>query len=324
MKYKTEYEPSTEEYVPKRLRSFYTFIYARQLVYHNRFVLQLPREEWTTNEIFKTTKYTNVYRELDRGTIWCFDHILNPFSYDLLGLLKQSSGATRQIWNDMLWKLCMYRLLNKVETFEIMDFTSWRGYSSNSVRDIYFEKLQHLINDGVKVWTSAHITLQSNLKATRQQNYRMILDKLHSWIPTLCKVARNINNIEEMYDELVKMYGFGPFISYEVATDLAYLSETKFDVNQWANPGPGCTPGIQLLFPQVKGKKELIEKMRFLRDGQRKAFKKLGLSFRGIALRGEYLSLRDIEHSLCEWRKYYNQSNGVGRPRPKFNPVSIA
>ena len=324
MKYKTNYKPIDKVYVPKRLRSFYTFIYERQLVYYNRFVLKLPREEWTTNEIFKTTKYTNVYRELDRGTIWCSDHILNPFSYDLLGLLKQSSSATRQIWNDMLWKLCMYRLLNKVETFDIMGFTSWTGYASESVRDIYFEKLQGLIDDGVKVWTSAHITLQSNLKAKRQENFRMILDKLHEHIPMLARKTRQVDNIEDMYDELVKMYGFGPFISYEVATDLAYLSETKFDVNQWANPGPGCTPGIQLLFPQVKGKKELIDKMRFLQHNQARAFKVLDLPFLDIAYKGEYLSLRNIEHSLCEWRKYDNQIHKVGRPRPKFNPVSVA
>ena len=321
MKYKTTYESTSEQYVSKRLRSFYTFIYDRQLVYHNRFIKKLPRDQWTSNEIFKTTKYTNVYRELDRGTIWCFNNILHPFTDSLeFQVLKPD---IRHAWKKMLWELCMYRLLNKVETFEIMGFTSWRGYASTDVRDIYFEKLQGLINDGVKVWTAAHITLQSNLKATRQQNFRMILDKLWGNIPKLASSARKLDNIEEMYDELVKMYGFGPFISYEVATDLAYLSETKFDVNQWANPGPGCTPGIQLLFPQVKGKIELIDRMRFLRQNQAGAFKVLDLPFLDIAYKHKYLSLRNIEHSLCEWRKYYNQSHKIGRPRPKFNPVSV-
>ena len=323
MKYKTQYENSDKLYIGKNLKAFYSFIYDRQLVYHNRFIKKLPRDQWTTNEIFKTTKYTNVYRELDRGTIWCFDHILNFFSGNISKYRSSNKAGIRELWNNMLWELCMYRLLNKVETFEIMGFTSWRGYSTISVRDIYFEKLQGLINDGIKVWTAAHITLQSNLKATRQENYRMILDKLHGNIPKLTRIARTVNNIEKMYDELVKMYGFGPFISYEVATDLAYLTETKFNVNQWANPGPGCTPGIQLLFPQVKGKKELIDKMRFLQHNQARAFKVLDLPFLDIAYKGEYLSLRNIEHSLCEWRKYYNQTHKIGRPRPKFNPVSV-
>ena len=74
MKYKTILDVAKEDseslVVLDNLKSFYQFVYDRQKVWHNRFVLKRPQGEWTDNEILRRSKYTNVFRELDRGTLW--------------------------------------------------------------------------------------------------------------------------------------------------------------------------------------------------------------------------------------------------------------
>ena len=287
------------------LLAFYKFIHDRQLVWHNRFIKQLPSELWTTDAIFKRTKYTNVYRELDRGTIYLIDHIKNE---------KKNI--------EIFWAICVYRLLNKIETFDKIGIISYKDFGKKKKRDEWFASIRQLLADGVKVWTSAHITLQSNLKQDRISNYEVILDKLYEQFDQLTKDVFNIDYQLGAFKLILKGYGFGPFISFEVASDLAVLPMTKFDNNTWANAGPGCIPGIKIIFPKYNSQDEYMNAMVLLRDYQENAFDSLGLDFKAIWYNEEYLTLRNIEHSLCEFRKYWCEQRGVGRPRPLFTPVS--
>ena len=313
MKYKTILgEAANEErrIVEENIKAFYEFIYQRQLVWHNRFVLKLPREKWTKDPYLKNSKYTNIYRELDRGTLWWFDHIATIWNKKSLNQNERKK--------EIIWQTCVYRLLNKVETFDIVGVPSFKSFQKDIVQKKWYAHIQKLLDDGVKVWSSATITLQSNLKATRLQNLQTILGKLVKDLDLLAENIITTDGIEEVFKYVLKRYGFGPFTAYEVTTDLAYLSCFNLDINEWANAGPGCIPGIKLIFPWAINRADYPLLMKLLRDNQEKAFKRYKIPFDKVALRGEYLNLRDIEHSLCEWRKYYSQERKIGRPRIKF------
>ena len=290
----------------ENLKSFYSFIYKRHKVWHNRFVLKLPREDWTNDKALRKSRYTNVYRELDRGTLWWFKNVY-----------RRDKGI-----EEIIWRTCVYRLLNKVETFDIIGVPYLENFKSEKFRRGWFGNIQRLLDDGVKVWTSAHITLQSNLKANRLENYKTILGRLLENIHPLYKKTVNDNSIESVFQEIRKEYGFGPFTSYEVATDLAYCDWSIFNNDTWANAGPGCIPGIKLIFPWAKNQEDYLWCMKILRNSQNAAFDKYDLNFAKIIYDGNYLSLRNIEHSLCEWRKYYSQVRSIGRARPGFDIVS--
>jgi hypothetical protein len=62
--------------------------------------------------------------------------------------------------------------------------------------------------------------------------------------------------------------------------------------------------------------------MVWLRDNQDKFFSEYGVDFQGIAYRGKRMTLRNIEHCLCEFFKYYKVTNGVGKCRMRFEPTS--
>ena len=314
MKYKYNPDVKLPENVnisQDNLKGFYTFIYKRHMAWHNRFVLKLPREQWTDDPILIRSKYTNVYRELDRGTIWIFNQLsdYNTRILDYSFIL------------DCVWKLCVYRLLNKVETFERIGLIGYKEFEDG--KEDWFNHIHTLLDEGFKVWTSAHITLQSNLKQDRITNYKFILNRLYGddFKALVYAVSGNIDQ-EEAFKLFKKCYGIGPFTAYELASDLGHFDWTKFNNNEWANAGPGCIPGIKLIFPNNTSQEDYLKSMILLRDNQEKAFNKYDLDFKSIRYDDKWLDLRNIEHSLCEFRKYWCEENKVGRIRPMFNPIS--
>ena len=316
---------SEKNIVPDNLESFYRFVYERQRVWHNRFMLELPREEWTEDQYLKTSKYTNVYRELDRGTVWWFDNIA-LFAPNKKQLKKEmGANVIRRMKKEIIWKTCLYRLLDRVETFDKIGVPELELFQREKYQEKWFGKIEKMIDDGEKVWTTAHITLQSNLQQSRLQNYKDYLNKL---LDNFDKLSGNMiatNSIEQAFKLMMGQHGFGPFTSYEVVTDLAYLPHIYgYDIEEWANAGPGCWPGIRLIFPQAKNTSDYNDMMKMIRDMQKPAFKKFDIPFWDVAWKGRPLSLRNIEHSICEWRKYYAQSRKKGRARMKFNPISDA
>ena len=250
-------------------------------------------------------------------TIYLFDYITQHL-YKGAKDIEEMNLQKKEIF----WAICVYRLLNKVETFEKIGIISWKDFGSKKKSEAWFQKIRDMLKSGEKVWTSAHITLQSNLKQDRISNYETILGKLHNMFDELTKDIHAIDDPKWAFKFMMQMYGFGPFTSYEVVTDLAMMPYTLFDNNTWANAGPGCIPGINLIFPHYKGQEEYMNAMELLRDYQQQAFKKLELPFKKIWHNEEYLNIRNIEHSLCEYRKYWCEQNKVGRPRPRFTPNS--
>jgi hypothetical protein len=79
----------------------YEFIYDRQKIWHDRFVLMRPFP-WSTDRIFQSFKFCNVYRELDSGTIAISKRLI---SMDIPP-------------EEKLLNIIAYRIFNKRDTFE--------------------------------------------------------------------------------------------------------------------------------------------------------------------------------------------------------------
>jgi hypothetical protein len=94
-----------------------------------------------------------------------------------------------------------------------------------------------------------------------------------------------------------------------------------FKEDDWANVGPGAKEGIRLIYPSAKGLREIYPKMVQLRDEQAQHFERLEIDFPFYErFTKGHLSLRSIEHSLCEFSKYWLQRKELGKQRMKFAP----
>ena len=78
--------------------------------------------------------------------------------------------------------------------------------------------------------------------------------------------------------------------------------------NQWTCLGPGAKQGLNRLFPDCHPGHGNLSLTRLLRDicaidGPKSGFQKLGVHF--PAFLNKPFSLKNIEHALCEFDKYY-------------------
>jgi len=127
---------------------------------------------------------------------------------------------------------------------------------------------------------------------------------------------RQNNTTGAMYHRALQTIdGIGPFLAYEVYSDLIYSGLMGFSEDSWANPGPGAQKGLDLVFP---GRRDYVQAMYDLRDQQQVAFKKIGVMFENVALQKpdgspHWLTMRNIEHNLCEYSKYAR-----GKARARF------
>ena len=176
---------------------------------------------------------------------------------------------------------------------------------------------------GKRVFTGAHMITGTLGGNKIQQVFGLCLSQL--WKNRRELEPKPKDTLEKAFNRLNKHNpGFGPFISYEVITDLRhtrYLNGAK-DIMMWANPGPGAQRGINRLLgnkvrktssndrKQYPDPHEYIDIMQYVLDTAHGRLPKFVPT----------MEMRDVEHSLCEWDKHERARLGEGRPRSRYIP----
>lgn len=277
-----------------RVTDFFAWINERHRIYLNR-TAGKPKP-WTRDPILQRYKFTNVFRQLDRGTVWLTQHIISPHYDDP----DQSL---------LLFNLVQYRMYNWIPTGEFLGYlTKW---DAERVR----VGLQARQDAGIQVFTGAHIVRGENgipkitshcqTLSTIWQDRRRIYDRV-----------REGGTLQAAFECFLTYRMIGDFLAYEFVTDLrnTQILGDAPDVMTWASAGPGAQRGLLRLFPDLRTREDFLGAMRgLLRESQRP----------GVL--GEHvppLELRDIEHSLCEFDKYWRCKFDEGRPRSTYPGVA--
>jgi len=122
---------------------------------------------------------------------------------------------------------------------------------------------------------------------------------------------------------LKKIPGISDFLAYEIWTDLTYFNFFKqgWSDNDFVNVGPGARWGLNIMMGNdtkdfLIPSEDYPKLVYLLRDEMPKALEELGLkeewlkiAFKGAYSNVPFLSLRNIEHSVCEFRKYWRIKN---------------
>lgn len=298
------------------LNSFFKFMYERHMIWYKRFVLK-EKPPWTNNKILAENKFTNIYRELDAGTIWYVNNVYKQAIEDWRDDLKKSQM-------NLIWYTIIYRLLNRVDTFEkvgFVPFWEWeQTVEGDTKRAIWFAALKCLMKAGEAIFTSAHRTCPThNPGETRLGVYAKAIEVLYKNLEQMWVDIRMAHNLEEVFNILKIVPNVGDFIAYEICCDFILVKLISFTEDDWVNPGPGCKKGLDLIFSGLKSRKDYQEKIIWLKDHQDRIFHNVGLQESFNEIRIHPLTLRTIEHSLCEYCKYERCTRG-GKTRVKFKP----
>jgi len=267
----------------KRVDDFNRFMVER----HNIFIRKEINNEpypWSDDAILTDYSFCNVYRELDRVTIWIRENWREPYADH----------------RNLPFAMAVARQINWPDTLEEIGFPEeWRPQHVKNIMEDRMANKQ-------KVYTGAYM-LTGTLGGTKiEQTVDKILTPLYANFPC------DFSSIENSWRSFLPYAGFSDFMSYEVVTDLRHTKWLKDapDIMTWANPGPGAMRGLNRIFGRPldsKQKKPLfIQEMRDL-----------------LALLNNEplpLEMRDIEHCLCEFDKYERARLGQGRPRAKYKP----
>lgn len=283
------------------VQEFYNWVNERHAIY-----LRRSRGDpwpWTDDPILQTYKFTNVFRELDRGTVWLREHFIQPY------------------WEhqELFANIAMYRRYNWIGTAEEL------GFMVDYDPEWIVAQMEARKARGEQIFTGAHMLCGG----IRYPDGTLPFSKVEQIFGIAFKILWDNREelepmpgegLEDAYNRLLsKVPGFGPFITYEIVTDLRhtrYLCDAH-DIMTWANPGPGAKRGIcRVLGKDIKepiSRDYQITCMKWLLD--------ISDDFKADWV--PQMEMRDIEHSLCEFDKYERTRTGLGKPRCKFTPPHL-
>jgi len=260
---------------------------------------------YTKDKELQQYRFCNVFRELDTVTVWIKNHIREPFKD-----------------HPYLWfMLAIARSINWPPTLErLMEDPKTWPYDKNFKPVEMAKEMNRIKKERLKLYTGAYMVRAESDRAADfydDKQYYVACKLIGQFWPKIKKhthVIEACETQEETWTYIASFYGWGPFTSYEVVTDMRhtrYLNEAP-DIMTWANPGPGARRGLNRIHGRPINANlridSLMEEMQEL----------LAQSVYKIALWVPALEMRDIEHSLCEYDKWQRAKLGEGRPRSRW------
>lgn len=294
------------------LDRFWEFVTERQNVWHKRVVEGL-RPAWTGDTILRQNRFTNVYRELDPGT-----------QYAIQSILEKDGSKIDKIFNVMI-----YRLIGRSESHRLLGFQTLDTYDTNYVET----QLKKRRDEENPVFTGAYMVSGYNGMGSsdKVENVSRIFAEIASNHQETIHRVLTADELRDAYTEIRSLPGFGNFLSYQILVDLLYPLDSyggdsllPFSPNEWSKPGPGAKKGLTALKTE-KSRATNLEIMRWLQKSQTAEFERLDLDFKWISGRdgkSMELSLANIQNCLCEFYKYHKILNEEGRARRRFRPTN--
>lgn len=240
-------------------------------------------EPFTTDPILASYRFCNIFRELDKQTIY-FHELLNPLRDDF-----------------SLWLLNMFycRMVARPETIAEIGFLSF-----DDNKEVY-KKLCLLKRPK---YGTAYVFPVSTIMRSDTPTRELFITE---YLPKVMKrIAKEINSWEKesVYngvEKLLPLFKFNHhFLWTEVLIDVAYQYPQYINLYDRFPIGPGSLPSMKRINTNSDPSTLVAE------------LAKLGIST-SLTVQGKslYLSAENWEGIGCEFRKYTNLSNGKGRKR---------
>lgn len=277
---------------------FFSFVYQRQLIWHKRF--QEKRDPpWTDDPIMQKYKIINMYRELDRCTIY------------LMGKLRGKDRKTQ------LANILFYRFFNRDSFYEDARIPLLRDLAPSTLRSVK-QALDSRKARGERLFSDAYLISSGEKGEAKHTSVLNSLSKVD--VDEMIEAIDKSKAPKEAF-EILQIGMAGPFLACEFWTDLTYLGFFRqgWTDDDFVNVGPGAKWGLEIMY----GKCDVNEKLHHLREAQKEMLRAgwIDIAYKDAASSYPWLSITNIEGALCEFRKYTRLSGGKGKRR-LFTPAS--
>lgn len=280
-------------YAFPHLERFLAFVKERHAIWKRRHVLK-EQQPWTKDKIMSVYKFTNVYRELDRVTMWLAEHWREPHANE----------------KDLWFSFVVARFVNWPETMAQLALPG--RWNEKQFIDVMHTRKKA----GLQVYGGAYIIGTNGTSVDKAQYLaRAIFTPI--WEMRAAIRPRQDENLQGFYNRLLSCRGMGTFMTAQVVADIKYAPVLKNAQDWWtfAASGPGSRRGLAYVmgldvntrWREHEWKAGLME-LQTLVDPW-------------VSLwRYPRVHAQDLQNCLCEYSKYRRTELGDGRPKMKFAP----
>lgn len=269
------------------LDTYWKFAYERQNIFYRK--LESTSRILTSDEILKKHKFTNAYRASDRVSQYLIKDVIYRFQ--------------DQDDSDILLKILLFKIFNKIETWELIISEFGRITSLN----FDFKRLNNILSDAMKakesIYSGAYIMASGKSIFGYDRKHENHLKLLNEKIinEKFIDKVRSCQSLEHLYNLLLQLPTIGAFLAYQFAIDINYSELVNFSEMDFVVPGPGAKDGIKKCFTDFGDYNE-TDIIKYVTDIQEEEFLRLELDFRDLW--GRKLQLIDCQNLFCETDKY--------------------
>lgn len=246
------------------------------------------RPPWTDDDILQTYRFCNVYRELDKVTIWIAQNWREPNKRD----------------PDLWFAMVVARFINWPDTLAAV------GYPVPWDPERFRQRMGAIKG---KRYTGAYM-IRADPDNPGVPTYvyqdRMMFSPMWGRRETLRPQAEDTLNSYHMM--LGQLFGLGSFMAAQVVADLKYVRPLSgaADWDSFAASGPGSRRGLNRVLGRRVEAPWQEEEWRLRLEDLRHEFNK--------GWRFSPLHAQDMQNVLCEFDKYERVRTHMGRPRAMY------
>lgn len=281
--------------------TYWKFAAERQSIFFKKFRGDNP--PFTTDPILGTYKFCNVYRASDRVSQFLIKNVI--YADDKLSE------------PDILFRIFLFRLLNRIETWNRLEKVLGQVKLSNFTHKRYSKLLNEFRNSGQPIYGNAFILCANKVFGYdhKHDNHLALLEKVFLKDNLYTGIIQ-AKNLEGLFKQLRGLPLIGNFMSYQIAIDFNYSEVFNFDEDDFTIAGPGALRGIRKCFEETNEESDKHVIM-YMVENQEKEFARLGLQFKNLW--GRHLHAIDCQGLFCEVDKY----SRVKFPNLKSNRLRI-
>ncbi|MEI6947340.1 nucleotide kinase domain-containing protein [Paraflavisolibacter sp. H34] len=245
----------------------------------------------TDDKILATYKFTNVYRAQDRISQYLIKDVI----------YGDNNGLNEE---DVLLKILIFKVFNKVETWEYLT----NNFGAITVNRFNVDILSRMLADRI---SSVPIFNSAYMMTGTHEKYSAFSSKHEKWLrmieKELIKEGRLkritlAKSLEDVYKILLECSFIGDFLAYQYAIDFNYSDVINFDENSFVKAGIGAVRGLKKCFITF-GSYSFEDCIRYTQDNFTVFQERYGYNnFRSLF--GREPKLIDIQNCFCECDKY--------------------
>jgi hypothetical protein len=252
---------------------------------------------WTEDPILQRGKFANIFRELDRTTVWIRKHVREPFAD-----------------HEHLWfMVVLARFFNRADCLEYLIQKAWPADDRWSAKKL-MSSLRLRQANGSKIWNSGAYRI-SNTYPHEMDTVEYVCNHV---FPEIWKDRKRIecflvktNSCNDVWSFLRSYPNLGSFTAAQIVYDLMY---TRYlihatDRDTWAGCGTGSIKGLDLVYGRPDGGRLWSSKILQLHGQHLDEVLEIKSKIRWPS-KWQVLAAHDIENCLCEFYKYARAKQG--------------